>query len=297
MAKNTKKGLGKGLGALIPQGEKKTSPIAAPVDGDLLSEIDVTKIERRKDQPRKKFDEDNLEELADSIKTNGVLQPIVVVEKDGRYTLIAGERRWRASRKAGLKTIPAVVRKNLTEREIAELSLIENIQREDLNPIEEALAYKQLMEDYNMKQDEVAERVSKSRTAVTNAMRLLKLLPEVQEMIIDEKITTGHARALIPIEDKAQQKELAERIFDERLSVRETEKEVKRLLRPQKLKKALQKNESLDAVYRDLEERLKQAVGTKVIIDGKGDGSGKLTIDFYNNEDLEKVINRLLRTE
>lgn len=292
--KNMKKGLGKGLGALIPAAETAKKKTDAPSDNGFV-ELDITKIEPNKDQPRKKFDEDALEELADSIKEKGLLQPITVSPKGDRYQIVMGERRWRAARKAGLKKVPVVVRKDLTEQDIAELSLIENIQREDLNPIEEALAYKKLLEDYHLKQDDVAERVSKSRTAVTNSMRLLKLTEEVQQMVIDDKISTGHARALITIEDPELQKELAERIFDERMSVRDIEKEVKKIMGPKKLKKALEKNERLDAVYRDLEERLKQAVGTKVVIDGKGDGSGKMSIAFYNNDDLEKIINRLLQ--
>lgn len=292
--KNMKKGLGKGLGALIPAAETAKKKTDAPSDNGFV-ELDITKIEPNKDQPRKKFDEDALEELADSIKEKGLLQPITVSPKGDRYQIVMGERRWRAARKAGLKKVPVVVRKDLTEQDIAELSLIENIQREDLNPIEEALAYKKLLEDYHLKQDDVAERVSKSRTAVTNSMRLLKLTGEVQQMVIDDKISTGHARALITIEDPELQKELAERIFDERMSVRDIEKEVKKIMGPKKLKKALEKNERLDAVYRDLEERLKQAVGTKVVIDGKGDGSGKMSIAFYNNDDLEKIINRLLQ--
>ncbi|MBQ9512080.1 MAG: ParB/RepB/Spo0J family partition protein [Lachnospiraceae bacterium] len=292
--KNMKKGLGKGLGALIPAAETAKKKTDAQSDNGFV-ELDITKIEPNKDQPRKKFDEDALEELADSIKEKGLLQPITVSPKGDRYQIVMGERRWRAARKAGLKKVPVVVRKDLTEQDIAELSLIENIQREDLNPIEEALAYKKLLEDYHLKQDDVAERVSKSRTAVTNSMRLLKLTEEVQQMVIDDKISTGHARALITIEDPELQKELAERIFDERMSVRDIEKEVKKIMGPKKLKKALEKNERLDAVYRDLEERLKQAVGTKVVIDGKGDGSGKMSIAFYNNDDLEKIINRLLQ--
>lgn len=296
--KNAKKGLGKGLGALIPAAEKSGKKGEAPSakEGG-VTEIDITKIEPNKDQPRKNFNEDALEELADSIKEKGLLQPITVSPKGDHYMIVMGERRWRAARKAGLKKVPAVIRGDLTEQDIAEISLIENIQREDLNPIEEALAYKRLLEEYHMKQDEVAERVSKSRTAVTNSMRLLKLTDVVQQMIIDDKISTGHARALITIDDPELQKELAERIFDERMSVRDIEKEVKKIMGPKKIRKALEKNEGLDAVYRDLEEKLKQAVGTKVAIEGKGDGSGKMSIEFYTNDDLEKIINRLLRTE
>ena len=190
--------------------------------------IDIAKVEPNREQPRKKFDEAALLELAESIKQFGVLQPLLVQERDDYYEIIAGERRWRAAKMAGVKKVPVIIKK-LTEQEIMEISLIENIQREDLNPIEEALAYKRLLSEFNLKQDEVAERVSKSRTAVTNAMRLLKLNEKVQQMEIDEMLTTGHARALLGIEDQEKQYTVAQKIFDEKLSVRDTEKLVKSL--------------------------------------------------------------------
>ena len=211
------------------------------------------------------------------------------------FEIIAGERRWRASKKAGLKEIPVIIRDDLTEEQIFEIQLIENIQREDLNPIEEALGYERLIKEFHMKQDEVAEKVSKSRVAITNSMRLLKLSPEVQQMVIDEKLTTGHARALIAVEDPDKQIALAERIFDEKLSVREAEKIVKQLDKPVKEKAEKKKNDSLEAVYRDLEERCKNAVGTKVDIISKEDGAGKIEIEFYTPDDLEKITDRLMR--
>lgn len=294
------RGLGKGLDALIPSGitegsktseknskkEKKSEGQA----GETL--VNITKVEPNRDQPRKNFDEDALEELAESIKQFGLLQPILVQDRKTYYEIIAGERRWRAAKKAGLKEVPVII-KNLTEQEIVEISLIENIQREDLNPIEEAQAYKRLLTEFNLKQDEVAERVSKSRTAVTNSMRLLKLCDNVQEMIVNDMITTGHARALISIEDAEQQYAVAQKIFDEKLSVRDVEKLVKNLNKPVKGKKAVLTDSSLEAVYLDIEENLKQKLGTKVAISAKGDGSGKIEIEFYSHDDLEKLMDLL----
>ncbi len=292
------RGLGKGLDALIPSGigdnlkidgtgKRNTTDNQA---GEIL--INITKIEPNREQPRKNFDEDSLEELADSIKQFGLLQPIIVQDRKTYYEIIAGERRWRAAKKAGLKEVPVIV-KNLTEQEIVEISLIENIQRENLNPIEEAQAYKRLLTEFKLKQDEVAERVAKSRTAVTNSMRLLKLCDNVQQMIIDEMISTGHARALITIEDPEQQYAIAQQIFDEKLSVREVEKLVKNLNKPVKTKKTIVPDKSLEAVYEEIEENLKQKLGTKVIISSKGNGAGKIEIEFYNHDDLEKLMDLL----
>ena len=210
------------------------------------------------------------------------------------YEIIAGERRWRAAKKAGLKEVPVII-KNLTEQEIVEIALIENIQREDLNPIEEAQAYKRLLTEFNLKQDEVAERVAKSRTAVTNSMRLLKLCDDVQQMIIDGMISTGHARALISIEDSEQQYQIAQQIFDEKLSVRDVEKLVKNLGKPAKAKKTVMTDKSLEAVYQDIEENLKQKLSTKVSITSKGNGAGKIEIEFYSHDDLEKLMDLLSR--
>lgn len=295
-------GLGKGLDALIPssaasasKGSSTSKQTIDAKDGENVSIVKITKVEPNRDQPRKAFNEDELQELADSIKQHGVLNPIIVQDRKDHYEIIAGERRWRASKIAGLKEIPVIIR-NYTEQQIAEIAIIDNIQRKDLNPIEEALAYKKLLEEFSLKQDEVAERVSKSRTAVTNSIRLLKLCDNVQQMIIDEMISEGAARALIPIEDEELQYELAQRIFDEKLSVREVEKMVKNIGKPSK-KKEVRLAEALDVIYKEYEEKLKQSVGTKVAITSKGDGSGKLEIDFYNHDDLERISALLSRKD
>ena len=292
---SAKRGLGKGIDSLIPvksEPEQTSQDIQQEGDKGMVS---LSLVEPNRKQPRKSFNEDKLEELADSIKQQGVLIPLMVRHNGNMFEIIAGERRWRASKKAGLKEIPVIIRDDLTEEQIFEIQLIENIQREDLNPIEEALGYERLIKEFHMKQDEVAEKVSKSRVAITNSMRLLKLSPEVQQMVIDEKLTTGHARALISVEDPDKQIALAERIFDEKLSVREAEKIVKQLDKPVKEKAEKKKNDSLEAVYRDLEERCKNAVGTKVDIISKEDGAGKIEIEFYTPDDLEKITDRLMR--
>jgi len=288
------KGLGKGLDTLIPvtldtksADHKNTAEKKEP---DTI--VKITKIEPNREQPRKNFDEDALQELADSIKQFGLLQPILVQDRKTYYEIIAGERRWRAAKLAGLKEVPVIIR-DYTEQEIVEISLIENIQREDLNPIEEALAYKRLLSEFNLKQDEVAERVSKSRTAVTNSIRLLKLCYKVQQMIIDDMISTGHARALISIDNPEEQYNIAQKIFDEKLSVRDVEKLVKNLNKPEKPKKEKEEDKSLEVIYQDVEEKLKQALGTKVAIASKGNGSGKIEIEFYSHDDLEKIIGLL----
>lgn len=294
------RGLGKGLDALIPSGmntkskEQDVSKKTENVDESKKAEtiVNITKVEPNREQPRKHFDEDSLEELAESIKQFGLLQPILVQDRKTYYEIIAGERRWRAAKKAGLKEVPVII-KDLSDQEIVEISLIENIQRENLNPIEEAQAYKRLLNEFNLKQDEVAERVSKSRTAVTNSMRLLKLCDDVQQMIIDDMISTGHARALITIEDAEQQYAIAQQIFDEKLSVRDVEKLVKNLNKPVKIKKPVQTDESLEAVYQNIEENLKQKLSTKVSITSKGNGAGKIEIEFYNHDDLEKIMDLL----
>lgn len=292
------RGLGKGLDALIPSAAvditKKTDSKANKSTEKKTGEtiVNITKVEPNREQPRKNFDEDALEELAESIRQFGLLQPILVQDRKTYYEIIAGERRWRAAKKAGLKEVPVII-KNYTEQEIVEIALIENIQREDLNPIEEALAYKRLLTEFNLKQDEVAERVSKSRTAVTNSMRLLKLSEDVQQMIIDDMISTGHARALISIEDPEQQYTIAQQIFDEKLSVRDVEKLVKNLNKPSKIKKSTAIDKSMEAVYQDIEENLKQKLSTKVSITSKGNGAGKIEIEFYSHDDLEKLMDLL----
>lgn len=289
------RGLGKGLDSLIPVAAPQTEVKLTEEkkeDGAQGTYVKITKVEPNREQPRKNFDEDALQELADSIKQYGIVEPLIVQDRKTYYEIIAGERRWRAAKLAGLKEVPVIVR-NYTEQEIVEISLIENIQREDLNPIEEAQAYKRLLTEFNLKQDEVAERVSKSRTAVTNSMRLLKLCDEVQQMIIDDMITTGHARALISIEDAEQQYTIAQKVFDEKLSVRDVEKLVKNLNKPEKAKKEPVTDKALEAIYQDLEEKLKQSLGTKVAITSKGAGAGKLEIEFYTHDDLEKLTDLL----
>lgn len=291
------KGLGKGLDALIPVGStdtKRKNTENSSTEKEPETIVKITKIEPNREQPRKNFDEDALQELADSIKQFGLLQPILVQDRKTYYEIIAGERRWRAAKLAGLKEVPVIIR-DYTEQEIVEISLIENIQREDLNPIEEALAYKRLLTEFNLKQDEVAERVSKSRTAVTNSMRLLKLCDEVQQMIIDDMITTGHARALIMIENPEEQYAIAQKVFDEKLSVRDVEKLVKNLNKPEKVKKEIVEDKSLDVIYQDIEEKLKQSLGLKAVIASKGNGAGKLEIEFYNHDDLDKIIDLLTK--
>ena len=273
------RGLGKGLDALIPAGDKKITKEKNTKGAETV--VKITKVEPNRSQPRKNFDEDALQELADSIKQFGLLQPILVQDKGEYYEIIAGERRWRAAKLAGLKEVPVIIR-NYSSQEIVEISLIENIQREDLNPIEEAQAYKRLLTEFNLKQDEVAERVSKSRTAVTNSMRLLKLCDGVQQMIIDDMLSTGHARALIPIEDPELQLQLAQRIFDEKLSVREVEKLVKSILKPAEEKpKKEEIPQSLMYIYQNIENKLKDKLSRKVAISPKGkNGSGKIEIEF-----------------
>jgi ParB family chromosome partitioning protein len=297
MAAKAPRGLGKGLDSLIPKADTKAESVKTTEKAEDSAKetlVKITMVEPNREQPRKNFDEDALQELADSIKQFGLLQPILVQDRKTYYEIIAGERRWRAAKLAGLKEVPVIIR-DYTDQEIVEISLIENIQREDLNPIEEAQAYKKLLTEFNLKQDEVAERVSKSRTAVTNSMRLLKLCDEVQQMIIDDMISTGHARALISIEDPEQQYMIAQRVFDEKLSVREVEKLVKDLNKPQKPKKEIIEDKSLDIIYQDIEEKLKQSLGTKVSISSKGNGAGKLEIEFYTHDDLDKMIELLTR--
>lgn len=295
MAAKVKRGLGKGLDAMIPIPDSpvpESAPANKSEDKGAETIVRITQIEPNREQPRKNFDEDALQELADSIKQFGLLQPILVQDRKTYYEIIAGERRWRAAKLAGLKEVPVIIR-DYTAQEIVEISLIENIQREDLNPIEEAQAYKRLLTEFNLKQDEVAERVSKSRTAVTNSMRLLKLCDEVQQMIIDDMLSTGHARALISIEDPEQQYTIAQKVFDEKLSVRDVEKLVKNLNKPEKPKKSEESDSSLDIVYQDVAEKLKQSLGTKVEISSKGNGSGKIEIEFYNHDDLDRIIELL----
>ena len=291
---------GKGLETLIPQknsgdsADKKTEVkvvekiVEKVVEKPVELELKLSDIVPNSEQPRKDFDEDALTELAESIRQFGVLQPLLVQKKGKFYEIIAGERRWRAAKIAGLKKVPVII-KDFTDLETVEISLIENIQRENLNSIEEAYAYKRLIEEFHLKQDEVAERVSKSRAAVTNSMRLLKLDERVQKMLVEDMITSGHARALLSLEDPELQYQTAQKVFDEKLSVRETEKLVKKILNPKKIQEK-PADEQMNAVYERMEERLKGIVGTKVAISrGKGN-KGKIEIEYYSQEELERIL-------
>lgn len=311
-----KTGLGRGLDALFPEktvshkepakkvlsksdnpGNKSEQNVASS-ENDFQETVQkkqnaelmvkISSVEPNLNQPRKQFDEDSLLELSESIKQYGILQPLLVSDKKDYYEIIAGERRWRAAKLAGLKEVPVII-KEYNDQELVEISLIENIQREDLNAVEEAMAYKRLIDEFHLKQDEIADRVGKSRTAVTNSMRLLKLDPKVQQMLIDEMITAGHARAILSVPDKEAQVNVAMKVFDEKLSVRETESLVKRILEPPKEKK-IQKNTAEDAVYESLEERMKGIMGTKVFINRKKNNKGKIEIEYYSKDELERII-------
>lgn len=303
----TKKGLGRGLNDLIPTGDNSstsrgkaketTKTVTKEVIKEVVKEVEqtlkITQIEPNKSQPRKQFDEDALMELADSIKQYGVLEPLIVTKRGKFYEIIAGERRWRAARLAGVKEVPVVIR-DYTDKEIMEISLIENIQREDLNPIEEALAYESLITEYNLKQEEVAERVSKSRSTITNALRLLKLCDKVRQMVIDDMLTTGHARALIPIEDPELQYEAATTIFDKKLSVRDTEIFVKKLLSQQKENADnIVATKQLSVFYTDIENRLKDILGAKISIKTKNNEKGKIEINYFSQDELERITEML----
>lgn len=282
-----KKGLGKGLDIMIPE-QIIDNKVSEKENVSRETLIKINEIEPNRNQPRKKFDEDSLQELADSIKQYGVIQPLILQKKDKFYEIIAGERRWRAARLAGLKEVPAIV-KDYNPQEVVEIALIENIQREDLNPIEEAQTYQRLIQEFNLKQDEVAERVSKSRVAITNSMRLLKLDERVQQMLIDGMLSSGHARALLAVEDKEKQYYIACKIFDEKLSVRETEKLVKQILTEKPAKKtAIASDDEL--IYREIEERIRNIVGTKVSIHKRNNNKGTIEIEYYSNEELERLI-------
>ena len=258
--------------------------------------IDINKIEPNSNQPRKNFNEDKIHELAESIKQHGLIEPLIVQKgKKGFYTIIAGERRWRAAREAGVKEIPVVV-KEYSDQQVMEIALIENIQREDLNAIEEAEAYERLIKDFNLKQDEVAERVSKSRVAITNSLRLLKLDPRVREMIIEDKIKSGHARALLSVTDPEEQYRLAVMIFDNSMSVRETEKMVKKYLadKDKPTKEVKKKDTQTELIYKDYEEKLKTVIGTKVNINNKGKGKGKIEIEYFSPDEFDRIIGMMM---
>ena len=299
MALNKKGGLGKGLGkgidslisnAYAVETKKKDS---AADKKEPETTVKLRLVEPASSQPRLKFDEDTLTELAESIKKYGVIQPIVVKKVEDHYQIIAGERRWRAAKQAGLKDIPVII-KDYDEQQIAEIALIENIQREDLNPIEEAQAYQRLIKDYRLKQDEVAEKVSKSRAAITNSLRLLKLDSRVQEMVMEGKLSNGHARTIIGIEDGDKQYMIAQKIFDEKLSVREVEKLMRDLDKPEKPVKQAPEN---DFIYRDLEDKFSKILGSQVAIKNKNNNKGKIEIEYYSQAELERIYEMLKKTQ
>lgn len=291
----TSKGLGKGLGNLIPESIEEDNVVVKEVVKEVVvkepgeMKLRLSQIEPNREQPRKVFDEDALIELSESIKQYGVLQPLLVQKKDDYYEIIAGERRWRAAKLAGVKEVPVII-KDYSTQEIMEIALIENIQREDLNPIEEAQAYQRLIQDYHLKQDEVAEKVSKSRAAITNSLRLLKLDARVQEMVMEGKLSNGHARTIIGIEDGNKQYQVAQKIFDEKLSVRETEKLMKDLNKPERPEKQKPEN---DFVYRDIEDKIKKIMGTKVVIKNRDNDKGKIEIEYYSQAELERIYELL----
>jgi len=283
MVKKAKPGLGKGLDLLIPKSEPVEEKRTA--DPQVLK---ISQVEPNRNQPRKQFDKESLQELAGSIKQYGIIQPIIVAKKEDYYEIIAGERRWRAAKMAGLKEVPVVI-KEYSEKEIAEISLIENIQRENLNPIEEAKAYKSLIEEYNLTQEELSERISKSRTQITNTMRLLKLHDKVQKMLIDGSISAGHARALLGLEIQEEQLLTAQKIVAENLSVRQTEDLVRQINNPPKSKKAAPKIKN-SVFYKDLERRMTEALGTKVKINQKEQGKGRIEISYFSEDELDRIF-------
>ncbi|MCD7998723.1 MAG: ParB/RepB/Spo0J family partition protein [Clostridiales bacterium] len=306
MAKRT--GLGKGLGAIFGdevmesaaedqeakhQAKSKSAqePEKKEEENDIGKElmVKVTAIEPNREQPRKDFNEEAMEELAESMKVYGVLQPLLVQKKGDYYEIIAGERRWRAAKLAGLKEVPVVIRE-YTKQQTMEIALIENVQREDLNPIEEAKAYQRLIQEFELKQEEIAARVGKNRVTITNSMRLLKLDERVQDLLIQNQITGGHARALLSVEDGQLQYELAGKIIAENLSVRETEKLVKSLSKKKNPKEKKVEDESLTLIFRDLEERMKSAMGTKVSINRKDKNKGRVEIEYYSESELERIV-------
>ena len=310
MAKKT--GLGKGLGALFgddalkepidnKEVRKNINSVSVSEKTEKKKEADeigkelmvkLSLIEPNREQPRKNFNEEQLQELAESMKNYGVLQPLLVQKKGDIYEIIAGERRWRAAKIAGLKEAPVVIREYSKQQKM-EIALIENVQRADLNPIEEAMAYHQLMQEFHMKQEEIAARVSKNRTTITNSMRLLKLDERVQELLIQNRITGGHARALLVLEDGEQQYQIANKIINNKLSVREVERLVKLLTKPAKIKEVKPEEKDFNIFYQDLEDKLKAVMGTKVIINKKDKNKGRIEIEYYSSAELERIAELL----
>lgn len=305
-----KRGLGKGLGAFFgdevvqevneehAESSEAEHGSAAPGQEEAQKkeknktgeiQLKITRIEPSQEQPRKDFNEEQMKELADSIRQYGILQPLLVQKKGDYYEIIAGERRWRAAKMAGLKEVPVVIREYNAQQAV-EISLIENVQREDLNPIEEAMAYQRLMQEFHLTQEEIADRVSKNRTTITNSVRLLNLCEEVQKMLMSGQITSGHARALLGIEDGEVQLQIAQRIEKERLSVREVEKLVKAMGKEPRKKKENQQDEALELIFRDLEDRMKSVMGTKVNISRKDKNKGRIEIEYYSESELERIV-------
>lgn len=302
MATKTNRGLGKGLGAFFgdevvqevvndkgsdvkPVVTEKTITVEVPKE----ITVKITMIEPNREQPRKDFNEEQLQELADSIKQYGILQPLLVQKRENYYELIAGERRWRAAKLAGLKEVPVVIRE-YTKQESMEIALIENVQRADLNPIEEAKAYQRLMQEFGLRQEDIAQRVSKNRATITNSMRLLKLAEEVQQMLSEDRITGGHARALLAIEDPAVQTQLAMKIEKDKMSVRDVERMVKIIARKPRPRTTGQPDEALELIFKELEERMKSAMGTKVVISRKDRNKGRIEIEYYSESELERIV-------
>lgn len=287
-----KRGLGRGLNALINTGPDIEVKEKSKDNNDNKEVfVNISLVEPNRNQPRKEFDKEALSELAASIKQYGILQPIMVQKNGDMYEIIAGERRWRAAKEAGLKEVPVIVR-DYDKQKIMEISIIENIQRENLNPIEEAMAYQCLMEEYGLKHDELADKVSKNRSTITNSMRLLRLSENIQQMIIDGKISTGHAKVLLSVENKEEQEKIAAELISKSLSVRELEKLVKKYIKPRK------KKENKDTIdyslfYKKYEDKLKDILGTKVQINTKDKNKGRIEIDYYSAAELERIVELL----
>lgn len=263
-------------------------PVEKIVEKPVEQTLKLNLIEPNSEQPRKNFDEESLQELADSIKQYGILQPLIVQKKGSHYEIIAGERRWRAAKLAGITDVPVLIRE-YDKQQTMEIALIENVQRADLNPIEEAQAFQQLIQEFHLTQEEIANRVSKNRATITNSMRLLKLDSRVQDMLAEGKISSGHARALLGLEDRERQYQVAVKIIEEKLSVRDVEKLVKMMNRPPKEKKP-EKGPDIDLIYRQVEDKLKSIMGTKVVINQKDKNKGRIEIEYYSQEELERLI-------
>ena len=288
-----KRGLGRGLNALINTGSDTENNKENTKENHEYKEvfINISLVEPNRNQPRKEFDKESLSELANSIKQYGILQPIIVQKNGDMYEIIAGERRWRAAKEAGLTEVPVIVR-DYDKQKVMEISIIENIQREDLNPIEEAMAYQSLMEEYGLKHDELAEKVSKNRSTITNSMRLLKLSKNIQQMLIDGRISTGHAKVLLSVEDINEQEKIAQELIDKSLSVRKLEKLVKKHTKSRK-KKDDKDDKDYSLFYREYEDRLKDILGTKVQINTKDKNKGRIEIDYYSAAELERIVELL----